>query len=197
MKIIIVSGTPGTGKTSISRRLSEIINVKVLTLNEIVISENLTIKYDKERDTYVIDEKKLISYIRTQINDIHKQRYDYLIIESHFSDIVPEEYVDLAIILRCDPDVLYQRLKLRGYKHSKIIENLQAEILGNSVNYFLQKQIRAPILEIETSNLSIDSSANLIRDLILERKNREKHSVGKIDWLEKLSQTNRLNEFFD
>ena len=96
-----------------------------------------------------------------------------------------------------DPDRLSERLLERDYTKEKILENVQAEILGNCVNYFKQKQLKVPLLEIDTSELTIGTLAQIIIDIITENINIERFSVGKIDWLEKLFQENRLNQYFD
>lgn len=197
MKIVVISGTPGTGKTAVSKRISEIINVEVISLNELAILKNFTLNYDEKRETYIIDIEKLTPYIVNQINKYKEDNVNFLLIEGHFSDIVPDHLIDFAIILRCNPDILYKRLLNRGYKSQKIIENIQAEILGNCVNYMIQKKIKTHILEIDTSNLSIDDLAQIIIDIINNGKRLDNYTIGKIDWLEKLSQNNRLKEFFD
>jgi adenylate kinase len=197
MKIIIISGTPGTGKTTVSKRISEILGAAIISLNEITVSKKFILEYDKNRETYVVDFERLWPYILNQIEELNKINTTLLIIEGHFSDFVPDELIDMAVILRCDPDILYKRLELRGYKPAKILENIQAEILGNCVNYMIQKKIRTPILEIDTSYLNVDDLAQLIIELISNRKNLEDYIIGKIDWLEKLSVNDRLNQFFD
>ena len=197
MKIIAISGTPGTGKTSVSRKLSEIANVKYISLNKLAVSEQLTLKYDKKRNTHVVDFKKLIPLVINQIESYKKTNLELLLIESHFSDIIPEKYIDYAIILRCNPDELYKRLEKRGYKKEKIIENVQSEILGNSANFFLEKQMKSPIYEIDTTLLTIEKIVNVIIDLIINNVNLENYIIGKIDWLELLAQEDRIHEFFD
>ena len=197
MKIIIISGTPGCGKTSVSKKISEKINAKTISLNELTVSENLTLKYDKKRETYVVDFNKLIPYVENLIELYNKENTEFLLIEGHFSDVIPDKYIDYVIILRCNPDELYKRLEKRGYNIKKIKENIQAEILGNCTNFFIQKQIKSPIYEIDTTNLTIDSLAKIIIDLIVNNINLEKYILGKIDWLEILSQNDRIHEFFD
>ena len=197
MKIIAISGTPGTGKTSVSKKLSEIANAKFISLNKLAVSEQLTLKYDKKRNTHVVDFKKLVPHIINQIESYKKTNIELLLIESHFSDIIPEKYIDYAIILRCNPDELYKRLEKRGYKKEKIIENVQSEILGNSANFFLEKQIKSPIYEIDTTLLTIEKIVNVIIDLIINNVNLENYIIGKIDWLELLAQEDRIHEFFD
>jgi len=197
MQILIVSGTPGTGKTTISKNISNYIKAKVISLNELAISENLIVKYDAKRETSVINNKKLISFLIELIEDYKKEDLEFLIIESHFSDIVPEQYINFVIILRCDPDELYNRLKRRGYKREKIRENVQSEILGNCVNYFINKPLNIPILEIDTTNISIESITKTIVDILRKKIDIDDFYAGKVDWLEKLFQEDRLQAFFD
>jgi adenylate kinase len=197
MKNIIISGTPGCGKTSVAKEISNLIGAKIISLNELAISDEFSIEYDEDRKTYVIDFEIFLPYILKKIEEIKKQNPPFLIIESHFSDIIPEKFIDYAFILRCDPDELLKRLERKHYTSKKVTENIQAEILGNCVNYFIQKQMKVPLFEIETTKLSIRSVAKIIIDIAVENKDGNEYFIGKIDWLEKLFQESRLEEFFD
>jgi len=197
MKIIIISGTPGSGKTSVARELNKLINSKVISLNKLAMSDKFLFKYDEKRSTYIVDLEIFLPYVLKVIKRIKKVNPSYLIIESHFSDIIPEDYIDFVFVLRCDPDELLKRLEKKNYNSKKIIENIQAEILGNCVNYFIQKQMKIPLLEINTTNLRIVSVAKIIIDIVVNNKDGKSYSIGKIDWLEKLFQENRLEEYFD
>ena len=99
--------------------------------------------------------------------------------------------------MRCDPDELGKRLKNKNFGLNKIAENVQSEILGNCVNYLVQKKIKKPIFEIDTTNLNVESVAKTINDIIFAKINVENYYLGKIDWLEKLFQEDRLVEFFN
>ncbi|MFX0077001.1 MAG: hypothetical protein ACFE96_16260, partial [Candidatus Hermodarchaeota archaeon] len=76
-------------------------------------------------------------------------------------------------------------------------ENVQSEILGNSVNYFINKPLKIPILEIDTTHRSIESISETIVDIITNKIDLNEFVVGKVDWLEKLFQEDRLQKFFD
>ncbi|MHA1456395.1 MAG: AAA family ATPase [Promethearchaeota archaeon] len=54
MKVIVISGTPGTGKTFIAKKLSEKITAKVISLSEFAVKKDLILSFDSKRDTYVI-----------------------------------------------------------------------------------------------------------------------------------------------
>ena len=197
MKIIIISGTPGCGKTSVASEMSKLIESKIISLNEIAISGNFSFEYDQKRNTYIVDFEVFRPYILKTIKKLEKINPPFLILESHFSDIIPSNYMDFVFVLRCDPDELYNRLKNRKYSKEKIIENIQAEILGNCVNYFIQKNIQIPFFEIDTTGVSINAVANIIVDIVLGKNDGNEYNIGKIDWLGKLYQENRLNDFFD
>ncbi len=197
MKNIIISGTPGSGKTSVSIVISKLIGARVISLNELAISHKFSFEYDKERETYIVDLKRFLPYVLKEIKKIKKENPQFLILEGHISDIIPEKFIDFVFILRCEPDELCKRLEKKNYKLKKVIENVQAEILGNCTNYFIQKNLKSPLFEIDTTALSIESVAKTIIDIIAENKNVEYYQIGKVDWLEKLFQENRLNKFFD
>ncbi|MBY9017193.1 MAG: adenylate kinase family protein [Candidatus Lokiarchaeota archaeon] len=197
MKVIVISGTPGTGKTLIAKKLSEKISAKVISLSEFAVKKDLILSFDSKRDTYVIDEHKIVPEIINLIKMGRNQDISNLIIEGHLTDIIPEEFIDLVIVLRCEPDILNERLKLRGYSREKINENVQSEILGNCANFFVEKEMKKPLLEIDTSTINIDKLVNIIVEIISRDKNITKYRLGSIDWLEKLSSENRLEEYFD
>ncbi|MFW9829437.1 MAG: adenylate kinase family protein [Candidatus Thorarchaeota archaeon] len=197
MKTIIISGTSGCGKTSVANELSKLMDAIIMSLNEIAISKDFSFEYDQERKTHIVDFKIFLPYILKKIKHFKNLSSEFLIIESHFSDIIPNKYLDHIFVLRCDPDTLIGRLKKKNYDVNKIKENVQAEILGNCVNYLIQKKPKKPILEIDTTELSVESVAKIIKDIIYENKDPADYHFGKIDWLEKLYQENRLNNFFD
>jgi len=197
MKNIIISGTPGCGKTSVAKELSNLISGRIISLNELAISEDFSFEYDEDRKTLIVDFKIFLPYVLKKIKKIKKINPSFLIIESHFSDIIPNKLVDYVFILRCYPDELVNRLKEKNYNSKKITENIQAEILGNCVNYFIKKKTKKPLFEIDTTHLTIESVAKTIKRIITGKENLQNYYIGKIDWLEKLYQEDRLKEFFD
>ncbi len=86
--------------------------------------------------------------------------------------------MDFALILRCDPLILEERLRSKGWPETKIKENVGAEILDViKVEAF---EIMDKVYEIDTSNKSPEDIANAIEDII-----DGKYEDPKIDWLDK------------
>lgn len=102
----------------------------------------------------------------------------------------------MAFVLRCHPDILIKRLEKRDYKKEKIIENIQAEILGNCVNYIREKKMSCPIFEIDVSELSIENLIKIVLDILENKVDLNNYKLGNIDWLDEFFNEDRLNEFF-
>ncbi len=148
-RVILLSGTPGVGKTTISDllRLKE---YSVINLNDFIIQHGLYFGYDYSRESVIIDENVL----KTKIEKELEQFPGLLFIEGHTSEIVPMEFVKFALILRCNPSILRERLSLsRDYSHNKIEENVQAEIMDECLIAMQEQLPSSLILEIDTSDL--------------------------------------------
>lgn len=190
-KIILLSGTPGTGKTTIVKLLKSALPAVVIDINKEVI-ENQFFTMDSERETKIADFKKLKPYLEQKIKEIQSE---YILIEGHYADIMPNELVSKIIILRTHPEVLKKRLKQKNYSTKKIIENLQAEILGTCSYHAIKSFETKKIYELDNSELTIEETVKKIVNLIKENMNRS--SIGKIDWLDSLEKTGRLSKYFD
>lgn len=60
---ILVTGTPGTGKTTMSSALAEAIQLRHINIGELVKEKNLHDGWDDELDCYVINEDLVSFYV--------------------------------------------------------------------------------------------------------------------------------------
>lgn len=129
-RVVIVSGTPGTGKTTVARRLASALGLDYVDVNDVVESYGLAERYDARRRCNVVDTAKLNKALRQIIDDSARG----VVIDSHLSHYMKPEDVDVCVITKCDLKILQQRLVKRGYHDDKVRENLDAEILDICYN---------------------------------------------------------------
>ena len=109
-----VTGTPGCGKTTLCSSLPF----------QIISIEELAKEYGCLGET---DEDGAAPIDTERLSTLWQKPSQLTIIDGHLSHHLP---VDALIILRCDPDVLRQRLIDRGYSEGKIQENVEYELMG-------------------------------------------------------------------
>ncbi|MEM2146655.1 MAG: adenylate kinase family protein [Candidatus Jordarchaeaceae archaeon] len=189
-KAIIISGCPGTGKTTLSSGLASVLGVDTISLGDLVEKERLYSHIDTIRETKVADLDKLIPRVVGLIEKSGR----FVIVEGHYADIVPSKFVEVVIVLRTHPEVLRKRLESKGWNERKVKENVQAEILGSCTFNALEAYGRKLVYEIDTSNLSAEELVLLARRII--SKKPEEYRAGKINWLSLLDADNQLEKYF-
>ncbi|KAK4164865.1 POS9-activating factor FAP7 [Cladorrhinum sp. PSN259] len=120
---IIVTGTPGVGKTSHCELLAERTGLKHLSINDVVKEKECHEGWDEEYQSWIVDEDKLLDAIE---DDVKQGGY---IIDWHACDLFPKSWIDLVVVLRADTQTLYDRLSARKYPEVKLQENLDSEIM--------------------------------------------------------------------
>ena len=120
---ILVTGTPGTGKTTLCSELAERLGLRHLQVGDIVRQESAHEGWDEEHESYILDEDKLVDAMEPMLEP------GGAIVDYHGCDFFPERWFHLVLVLRTDNTVLYDRLVRRGYKQAKLTENVECEIM--------------------------------------------------------------------
>ncbi|MBS3152057.1 AAA family ATPase [Candidatus Woesearchaeota archaeon] len=147
--IITVTGSVGTGKTAISKKLAKKLKLVYVDVNGVIEKNKLRDRYIKKLDTYEVDISKLNAFLIKLINSSKKG----LVIDSHLSHYLPEKNVDYCVVCKCDLSILKKRLNLRKYNKAKIRENLDSEIFDVCLVEALEN--KHEVIVIDTSSKSI------------------------------------------
>jgi nucleoside-triphosphatase THEP1 len=99
-KAILVTGTPGVGKTTISHKLASKLDALYIGITELVKKQKLITSVDEERKTLIADTEK----VSKQLQEILAKAEGSIIIEGHYAvDVVPKKDVNTVFVLRRDP----------------------------------------------------------------------------------------------
>ena len=172
---VVVTGTPGTGKTVISKSLACQLHANYLPLTKLVIARRFYAGVDQERRTKVVDLKRTRAWLR---KSLHKGE-EITIVDTHVPDAIPRELVGKVVVLRCHPSVLEARLRKKGWRVLKVRENVLAEILDSCYAFAASYHGADKIVELDTSRTSVSKAVNKCRALL------KKHPKGnhRVDWI--------------
>ena len=188
-KVLIITGTPGVGKSSVSKKLTSKVNAELVSIGDLVSKEKLYIKADRKRNTLIADMEKTSN----RIKDIISHTSGTLIIEGHYAvDVVPPETVSLVFVLRRNPEELKETLKNRGYKDGKVYENLAAEILDVCLYDAVKKYSIEKVCEIDVSERTTDE---VTKEILQVLQGKKKCRINIVDWLGKLYAEEKLDEY--
>lgn len=160
---IALTGTPGTGKTTVARLLP----YPVLDINSLV-KGGMNLGADPLRGCLEADMDALADHL------VAIDSEETLILEGHFS----HHFADWSIVLRLNPAALRLRLVERGYSEEKIRENLEAEALD--VILVEATEMCSRVDEIDTTDKSPAEVAELVAKVI---EGRLRLAPGQVDWL--------------
>src|SRR5437879_13439239 len=100
-KIIIVTGTPGVGKTAAGKLLAERLGSEFLSLGDLVKKQRLHKGFDRSARSYIIDEPAVKRMLKGYLKDHREKR---LVFEIHsFNSILQKTHGMVAVVLRLDP----------------------------------------------------------------------------------------------
>jgi adenylate kinase len=139
--LIVITGTPGTGKSVISELLSRKIGIELIKISDFVNRNKLYERFGREK---LVDTKELFRALKSTLANKKDA-----IIEGHLACEMPLN-ADFVFVLRTHPDVLRERLKARGYDRAKIEQNVMAEMLDYCTQR-ARKNYKVEVIEIDTS----------------------------------------------
>jgi len=164
--LVALTGTPGTGKSSVAAEL-ERRGYFIVHLDRLAEERKLVTGYDAVRGTKEVDVEALDREVRVQA------KVGFLV--SHYSHLLS---VNLATVLRCHPRVLADRLRARGWPEAKVRENVEAE----AIDAITQEAAgRLPfVYEIDTTSATPEAVAGVVLEILQGKvAGRE---PGHVDW---------------
>ena len=123
MPNILVTGTPGTGKTTLASKLcKEIEGFNHINIGEFAKARGHLGQWDEEYQSHELEEDPLLDDLEEPLSA------GGALVDHHVTDFFPERFFDVIFVLRADNATLHDRLTARGYKDKKLEDNLQCEI---------------------------------------------------------------------
>jgi len=178
---IVITGNPGVGKHTITKKISEILDFPIIDIN--IVAKDLGL-FEKNENTNDVDTQKLANILR-------EKELDEKIVVGHLAPYVLEKnQVKIIIILRRNPYDLESVYKERNYSEIKIKENTGSEILGIITHDTIEK-FEEKAFQIDVSEKNIQEVVKKVLEIISKKEGNE-----EVDWLNLVTKNNDLEKFF-
>jgi adenylate kinase len=157
-----LTGIPGTGKSAVAQELRgrgwRVENVPCLAVREGLVEGS------------EVDLEALASKLRPPEEGV-------LVLEGHYSHLLP---VGIAVVLRCNPGVLRERLERRGWSAAKIGHNVESEALDFITIEALDRGLET--FEVDTTHVIPAEAAMAVEGILLGKGSG--YRPGSVDWSE-------------
>jgi adenylate kinase len=189
-RVILVTGTPCVGKTTVAKQLAKRLNAHYVNLTELAKKHNLVLGEDEERQTTIIDENKMRTKLAEVIEDSEKPD---VVVDGHYAAAVtPKNDVAHVLVLRRNPVQLREFMVKCGFNGAKLRENLASEILDVCLVEALQEQDQRKVCELDVTDRTVEET---VEDILAILESRKKCRAGGIDWLGMLEAQGILDEY--
>lgn len=187
--VVLVTGTPCVGKTSVARLLTLRLNAIYVNLTDLAIKENLVLGKDEKRESLIVDEYGMKRAISKFIEDSEQS----IVVDGHYAaNIIPRQFATHVFVLRRNPMELRSFMEKAGFSGNKLWENLASEILDVCLVDALNAYGKSMVCEIDVSGRSVE---NVVEEILEVLNGLRKCKIGVVDWLGKLENEGLLEEF--
>jgi adenylate kinase len=134
-----------------------------ISVGELIKEYKLYDGRDKELDTNILDEERLLDVMEPMIEGAAKENVG-VVVDFHVCDVFPERWIDLVLVLRARTEILYDRLTGRGYSDRKRSENMECEIMQVILDEARESYDPAIVHEVPSNSLE-EMESNIERVL--------------------------------
>lgn len=180
-RVIVVTGTPGTGKTSLCRYIVRRNRGWVhLDLGRFAVKTNTVIEHNRFLKTSIVDTGVLKKALRAHVlRNVEKDVR--LLIDGHYAaEVAPSKHVDYCLVLRCRPDVLWRRLRsIRGYWKEKARRNVESELTDYCYLAAKLHLKNSRLMQLDTTGTSV---RRLYTRFMESYEDGFRHEGDRVDW---------------
>jgi adenylate kinase len=174
---VLITGTPGVGKTSTAALLAKRTGMKHVHVGDLIKQHKCYEGRDEELDAFILDEDKLLDLMEPVFQQAQRDGVG-IVADYHMCDLFPERWFDLVLVLRAKTEILFDRLTERGYKGKKREENMESEIMQVVLEeargaYELEIVHEVPSNTKEDMESNIDRVQQWIEQWIKDREREE------------------------
>ncbi|MCL1970052.1 MAG: adenylate kinase family protein [Candidatus Bathyarchaeota archaeon] len=188
--VILVTGTPCVGKTTVAGRLAGRLGALYVNLTDYAKCNGLILSEDTKRCTSIVDEEGMRQALIGTIEGYEGS----VVVDGHFAaSVVPSEVSTCVFVLRRNPVELKEYMQREGFSEDKLCENLLAEILDVCFVEALSAHV-GKVCEVDVTGKSVEQVLEMLYVFVLA-ENKQFCSGSSVDWLGFLEHEGLLEQY--
>jgi adenylate kinase len=154
---ILITGTPGTGKTQTASLAAEKTGLKHINVGDLAKEHDCYDGRDEGYETNMLDDDKILDVLEPIMAE------GGCIVDFHSVELFPERWFELVLVLRTETSTLYDRLTARNYNDLKRNENVECEIMQVVLEEAKESYAPEIVHELQSNTLTdLDSNVERI-----------------------------------
>ncbi len=167
---ILITGVPGTGKTTVAKLLAAQTIAALIDINKLVNTLKLYSSIDETDNAKIVRLRELASELSGAIKSEVKSRD--VIVEGHLGCEMKLP-VSKVIVLRCEPKELRRRMAGRGYSAEKISQNALSEALDYCTVMSEKNFGKRKVWEIDTTKRGPGEVASICGKILAGKRTKK------------------------
>ena len=158
--IVLITGTPGTGKSTVAKALKQRLGQGWAVINDREFCSKHKIgSFDKKAQELEVPLKKLESKIKQQLS-----KNSNIILEGHLfcETKIP---ADIVVLLHAHPKLLETRLLEKGYDQLKVLDNVFCEMTDYCKANVLKNFGKNKVLELNNDKGLKEITAKILKEI--------------------------------
>lgn len=167
-----ITGTPCTGKKTIAPFVASLLGMTVVDLNSFGSTPRKRRSKERAVDTGLLRRHLL------------RRGFGDAVVSGHLlPEVLKRGDLDFVVVLRCNPLVLKERLIARRYSDAKVLENVEAELIGVVLDASVRAFGEDLVHEYDTTSSTPSAVARRIaRDYRSRRSGRQPWTDWTLDY---------------
>lgn len=177
--LIALTGTPGTGKKTVAPLLVRPTGTRSLDLKSVATPGSQT----DQGEEIQVDTRRL----RSQLLKLDLS--DTVLFGHMIPDVLRRGEPSFVTVLRCEPTELKRRLVRRGYGPQKVLENIEAELIGVVLSHCLSVFGDSVVHEYDTTT---SDAVTIAKRISRDYRNGSEHGRPWRDWTTRYDSSTKL-----
>ena len=155
---IIITGSPGVGKTSTAKALGKKLKHRVINEKQFALDKRIG-KWDAEQEELVIP----VTTFGKELNKLLANEKK-IIVEGHLLCELKLK-ADFVVLIRLDPELLETRLEARRYGAEKVQDNVFCEGIDYCKKHVLRSYPKNKVIEVQSGKTIKETMDNIVKEL--------------------------------